>query len=299
MFDGFIDETVDLGAVSVRVRHGGTGVPVLLIHGHPRTGATWHRVAPILAEAGFRVVCPDMPGYGASSTRPIRPDHSQQSKRTVAADLAAMMSRLGHDRFAVAGHDRGCYVAHRMALDHPDRILRAAFLDGIPIGAALERCTAKFATAWYHWFLYAQPDLPERIILRDPAAWYAGDPDRMGAQNYAEFRAATSDPETVLAMIEDYRAGLAVDGPLDLEDRAAGRLVRCPSLFMWASRDDMVELYGDPVAVWEEWAPGIQGQPIESGHHIAEENPEALARALTAFLSQDQEPSRPSGRSQR
>ncbi len=284
VFEGFQDERIDVGEVTLRVRHGGEGPPVLLIHGHPRTGSTWHRVAPRLVEAGFSVVCPDMRGYGRSGKAAVRPDHSQQSKRAVAGDLVRLMGNLGHERFAVAGHDRGCYVALRMALDHPQSVHKLVVMDGVPISEALARCDARFAQAWYHWFFFAQPEKPERAILADPDAWYAGTPDRMGAENHDEFRAATRDPATVRGMLEDYRAGLGVDHEHELADRAADRQVTGPALSLWSTKDDMEELYGDPLAIWLDWATDIRGTPIESGHHMAEENPAAVADALTDFL---------------
>ena len=286
VFDGFTDERVDVGEVVLRVRHGGHGPPVLLVHGHPRTGATWHRVAPQLLERGFTVVCPDMRGYGRSGKAEVRPDHAQQSKRAVAGDLVTLMRHLGHDHFSVVGHDRGCYVALRAALDHPDVITRLVVIDGVPISEALRRCDAEFARRWWHWFFLAQPDVPERVILGD-GSWYSGDPERMGADNHAEFRVATGDPETVLAMVEDYRAGLGIDREHEEADRRAGRVVRCPTLFLWSTRDDMQELYDDPLLIWRGWAPDVRGFGIESGHHVAEENPDPLARALADFLAQE------------
>jgi haloacetate dehalogenase len=284
VFEGFRDERVRVGAVSVRVRHAGEGPAVLLIHGHPRTGATWHRVAPRLVEAGFTAVCPDMRGYGGSSKPEPLPDHSQQSKRAVADDLLQLMSHLGHAGFSVVGHDRGCYVALRLALDHPEKVSRLVVMDGVPISEALARCDAKFAHDWFHWFFFAQPEVPEAAILADPDAWYRGDPDVMGAENYEEFRRATRDPATVRAMLEDYRAGLGVDRQHEEDDRRAGRKLRCPTLFLWSSRDDMEDLYGDPLAVWRPWADDLRGAPIDSGHHVAEQNPSALSEALIDFL---------------
>ncbi|MEU4427507.1 alpha/beta hydrolase [Actinoplanes sp. NPDC024001] len=285
MFDDFTDERIDVGEVELRVRHAGQGPPVLLVHGHPRTGATWHRVAPRLVARGFTVVCPDMRGYGQSGKARILPDHSQQSKRAVAADLVQLMKALGHATFAVAGHDRGCYVALRLALDHPESVSRLVVMDGVPISEALARCDAKFAHDWYHWFFFAQPEKPERAIMADPDAWYSARPESMGAENYAELRAAIHDPETVRAMLEDYRAGLGVDREHEEADRQAGRGVRCPTLLLWSTRDDMEDLYGDPLAVWRPWASDLRGEPIESGHHQAEENPEDLTEALHRFLS--------------
>jgi haloacetate dehalogenase len=284
MFEGFIDERVPIGDVTLRVRHSGSGPAVLLIHGHPRTGATWHRVAPLLVDAGLSVVCPDMRGYGASTAPAPQPDHAQQSKRAVAGDLVSLMEHLGHDRFAVVGHDRGCYVALRLALDHPERCARLVVMDGVPICEALDRCDARFAEAWYHWFFLAQPDRPERAIAADPDAWYGGSADVMGEENHAEFKRAIHDPDTVRAMLEDYRAGLAVDQHHERADRDAGIRIQCPTLFLWSSRDDMEALYGDPLAIWREWGASVTGQAIDSGHHMAEENPVALSEALTGFL---------------
>ncbi|MGZ4600729.1 MAG: alpha/beta fold hydrolase [Oryzihumus sp.] len=285
MFAGLRDERVDVGEVELRVRHGGAGPAVLLVHGHPRTGATWHQVAPRLVERGFTVVCPDMRGYGQSSCAPVLPQHSQQSKRAVAGDLLALMRGLGHEEFAVAGHDRGALVALRLALDHPAAVTRLAALDGIPITEHLSRVNARFAHDWYHWFFFAQPDKPERAILADPDAWYSATAEHMGPEAFAEFRAAIHDPDTVRAMLEDYRAGLGVDREHEETDRAAGRVVRCPTLVLWSSRDDLEDLHGDPVRIWRDWAPDVRGHAIESGHHMAEENPADLARALAGFLS--------------
>ncbi len=285
MFEKFTDERIDVDEVSLRVRHGGGGPPVLLVHGHPRTGATWHRVAPRLVAAGHTVVCPDMRGYGRSDKAEIEKDHSQQSKRAVAGDLVTLMRRLGHERFTIAGHDRGCYVALRAALDHPAAVDRLVAMDGVPISEALDRCDARFAASWWHWFFFAQEEKPERAILVDPDSWYAGDPELMGEENYREFREATRDAATVRAMLEDYRAGLGVDLEHELEDKRQGRRVSCPTLLLWSSRDDMEELYGDPAAVWSAWADDVRGARIESGHHMAEENPEAVAGAIAQFLS--------------
>ena len=271
--------------VLLRVRHGGVGPAVVLLHGHPRTHTTWHRVAPMLAAAGHTVVCPDLRGYGGSTAPPPRPDHSQASKRAMAADVAQLMSALGHEQFDVVGHDRGSYVAMRLALDRPEVVRRLAVLDCVPIGEALARADARFAQAWWHWFFFAQPDKPERAILADPDAWYGGDPARMGHPNYADFRRAIHDPATVLAMLEDYRAGLHVDRDVDLADRAAGRRISCPVLVAWSARDDLEDLYGDVLAIWAAWADDVSGAVIDSGHHMAEEAPEQLAAALQSFLA--------------
>ncbi|WP_270889183.1 alpha/beta fold hydrolase [Pedococcus sp. 5OH_020] len=285
IFEGFVDERIAVEDVVLRVRHGGEGTPVLLVHGHPRTGATWHDVAARLVSAGFSVVCPDMRGYGQSTAPSPLPDHSQQSKRAVASDLVQVMRALGHDTFALAGHDRGCYVALRLALDHPHAVTRLAVLDGVPISEALARADAEFARRWYHWFFFAVPEKPERAIGADPQGWYGGTADHMGEEAFAEYRAAIMDPDTRLAMLEDYRAGLGVDRDHELGDRDEGRTVECPTLFLWSARDDLEDLYGDPLEIWRSWAPTVTGHNVDSGHHMAEENPGALAAELARFFA--------------
>lgn len=283
MFDRFQLETIELAEATLRVRHGGSGPPVLLLHGHPRTHTTWHRVAPLLAQAHY-VVCPDLRGFGRSSKPEDTPDHRGSSKRAKARDGVALMRHLGFERFAVVGHDRGSYTAFRMAMDHPRAISHLAVLDGVPILEALERCDARFAQAWWHWFFYGVADRPERAILADPDAWYGGSPEAMGAENYQDFRAAIHDPATVHGMIEDYRAGLGVDRAHDEADRRSGATVQCPVLVLWSLRDDLAALYGDVLAVWRPWAPDLRGHGLDSGHHMAEETPEELAAAIRDFL---------------
>jgi haloacetate dehalogenase len=284
MFEGFTLETMALPEATLRVRHGGEGPPVLLLHGHPRTHATWHRVAPILAKH-HTVICPDLRGFGRSSKPADSPDHSGSSKRAKALDCVALMERLGHTRFSVVGHDRGAYAAFRLAMDHPARVGRLAILDAIPIIEALERCDDRFATAWYHWFFFAQAEKPERAILADPKAWYAAaSPEKLGPEAYADFLDAIQDPATVHGMVEDYRAGLGIDRAHDAADRDAGRTIACPMLCLWSLQDDLEELFGDILGIWRPWAPDLRGRGIDCGHHMAEEAPEALSGELLAFL---------------
>jgi haloacetate dehalogenase len=292
MFDGFAEERIDVGEAVLRVRHGGEGPPVLLLHGHPRTHLTWHRVAPALA-ADRSVVCPDLRGYGGSTKPPTTPDHEPYSKRAMARDMVALMDRLGHERFAVVGHDRGGYVAHRLAMDHPDRVTHLAALDIVPIGEALARCGAAFATAWWHWFFLARPfPVPERAISADPEAWYtaagsypdAHRSDTAGQEAWSDFQRAINHPPTVHAMCEDYRAGLTVDRGNDDADREAGRRLRCPVLVLWGAHGGLDELYDDVLDVWEPWAPDRRGGRIDAGHHLMEDAPHELVRELRRFL---------------
>jgi haloacetate dehalogenase len=287
-FDGFILEQIDVGEVTLRVRHGGQGSPLVLLHGHPRTHATWHRVAALLAPR-HTVVCPDLRGYGLSIMPPTREDHAQSSKRAMALDVLRLMRALGHDRFGVVGHDRGSAVAYRLALDHPEAVTRLAVLDCLPIGEHLARADARFARAWWHWFFFAQTDKPaERVINADPQAWYStSTPEQMGPEAHDDLWRALRDPGVAHGMLEDYRAGLTVDRAADDADRASGRRIACPVLVAWSTRDDMEELYGDVVAIWREWAEDPRGVAIESGHHMAEEAPDLLTAELLAFFADD------------
>ena len=287
MLEGFATRRIDTGEASIQLAVGGAGPPLLLLHGYPETHVCWHRVAPRLAR-NFTVVCPDLRGYGRSTSPPPRPDHAQASKRAMAGDVRNLLHKLGHQRFAVAGHDRGSYVAFRLAMDSTDAVSRLAVLDCVPIGEALARADARFAQAWWHWFFFAQPEKPERAIAADPDAWYRTGPEleaRMGRPNYQDFLAAVHEPAVRTAMLEDYRAGLGVDRAADDADRAAGRRIGCPVLVGWSTEDDMVDLYGDLLAVWRNWADDLRGAPIPSGHHMAEQAPAELAAALAEFFA--------------
>jgi haloacetate dehalogenase len=204
----------------------------------------------------------------------------------MAGDVRELMQRLGHDRFAVVGHDRGSAVAYRLALDHPEAVTKLAVLDCIPIGEHLARADARFAQAWWHWFFFGQTEKPaERVINADPAAWYVNSAEFMGPDAHEELWAALREPKVVHGMVEDYRAGLTVDREADDADRANGKTITCPVLVGWSTRDDMEDLYGDLVAIWRPWADDVRGVAIESGHHMAEEAPDELVAALRSFLA--------------
>jgi haloacetate dehalogenase len=284
MFEGFTLEHIDVGDATLRVRYGGGGPPIVLLHGHPRTHMTWHRVADELART-HTVVCPDLRGYGKSSKPPDGEDYAGYSKRAMAGDVHALMRGLGHDRFAVAGHDRGCYVAMRLALDHPEAVTHLAVLDGVPVSEALGRTDAKFASMYWHWWFFGQTEKPaERVINADPDAWYQATSEHMGPEAYADLQEALHDPATVHGMIADYRAGLRIDRTIEEADVTAGRRITCPTTFGWSTDDDMETIYGDPTAIWRDWADNVIGVPIKSGHHMAEENPAALAAALLDLM---------------
>jgi len=285
MFEGFESAMIDTGEATLRVRHGGSGPPILLLHGHPRTHTTWHRVAPLLAR-DHTVVCPDLRGYGQSSKPPTTPDHAPYSKRAMACDMIALMRGLGHERFAVVGHDRGAYVATRLTLDHPEAVSQLTVMDAVPIAEALDRCDARFAARWWHWFFLGQTAKPaERVIDADPDAWYQVASEQLGEENYADLRRALHDPQVVHAMCEDYRAGLGIDRAHDDADRAAGRRIRCPTLVVWATGDDLPDLYGAVLAVWRPWATDLRGVALDCGHHMAEEQPEELVAQIRSLIT--------------
>ena len=286
VFEGFTLDELDVGQVTLRVRHGGHGPAVVLLHGHPRTHATWHRVAPLLAQR-YTVICPDLRGYGRSTLPPDQPEHGQSSKRAMAGDVVAAMGILGHRQFAVVGHDRGSLVAARAALDRPDVITRLVIMDGLPVVEHLERLNEDFVRAWWHWWFMGQTEKPaERVICADPDAWYSTPaPEIMGAEAHADLWQALRNPNVVHGMCEDYRAGLRIDRAHEEADRAAGRQVACPMLFLQSARDD-IDIHGDPVAIWRAWASGpLSAAVIDSGHHQAEEAPEEVAAALLDFLA--------------
>ncbi|TKA95404.1 alpha/beta hydrolase [Cereibacter changlensis] len=281
-FDGFELKWIDTPSGPIRARIGGSGFPILLLHGHPRTHTTWWRVAPLLAR-DFTLVCADLPGFGRSY-QPA--DLQGSSGRAKAAALHACMKSLGFGRFGLAGHDRGSYRAFRLAMDYSDSVAGLAVMDGVPIYEALTRADWRFAKDWFHWFFFAQSEKAEAAVCGDPDLWYPCNAEDLGPENAADYLAATRDPAVVRGMLADYRAGLEVDFDHDREDRLANRRLRCPLSVLWSERDDMERLYGDPLEPWRDWISGpSEGRRISSGHHMVEEAPEEVAARLRAFFS--------------
>ena len=276
---------MNTGEAELRVRVGGTGPPVLLLHGHPQTHLMWHAVAARLADA-FTVVAPDLRGYGESTKPASTADHEPYSKRAMARDGVAVMAALGHERFAIVGHDRGARVAYRMALDHPARVERVAVLDIIPTAEAWRRADRRFMLGYWHWAFLAQPaPLPERLITADPDAYYfRSGRDRFHPDALADYLAAVRDPATVHAICEDYRAGATIDVEHDEADRAAGRRIAIPLLALWGALGQLEEWY-DVLDVWRGWADDVRGRALDAGHYLAEEAPDDVALELRRFLA--------------
>ncbi len=284
MFEAFSLSRVSTGEAELRVRHGGSGPPLLLLHGHPQTHMMWGKIADDLAR-DFTVIAPDLRGYGRSSKPPTSADHAPYSKRAMARDQIALMNHFGFGRFAVAGHDRGGRVAYRLALDHPDAVTRLAVLDILPTAEHFARTDMAFAMGYWHWFFLAQPHpVPERLIAADPELFYFRNGTAFFApQAIADYREAIRDPATVHAMCEDYRAGIGIDRALDEADRGRTRIA-CPLLALWGSKGPIGRWYPDMEAIWREWADDVTARAVPSGHYLAEEAPEETLAALRDFF---------------
>jgi haloacetate dehalogenase len=288
-FDEFRLDMIDTGGIQVRARVGGDGPPLLLLHGNPQTHLMWRMVAPRLAEH-FTVVAPDLRGYGKTSKPESSPDHEAYSKRVMAVDQIDLMGRLGHDRFSVAGHDRGGRVAYRLALDHPAVVERLAVLDIIPTGEMFDRGGREFGLSHYHWFFLAQPaPLPETLISADAEWWWRWHTTRGPDTSHFDgaiddYLECIADPETVRGICEDYRAGATIDYEHDRADKEAGRRIQCPLLALWAGRGAIDRWY-DVLAVWRDWAGDVEGTPLPCGHYLPEEAPDETANALLGFFA--------------
>ena len=287
MFEDFELSFVDAGEATIRVRRGGSGPPLLLLHGHPQTHVMWHLVAPRLARE-FTVVAMDLRGYGDSSKPPTTPDHEPYSKRAMARDAVAVMRHFGFDRFDVAGHDRGGRVAYRLALDQPERVRRVATLDILPTGEHFRRADMKFGLGYWHWFFLAQPaPFPETIIGANPDAFFSGRPNRGNVhapEALADYLRCYRDPAVIQAACEDYRAGATYDFALDEADRGRTKIA-APMLVLWAARGALPAWY-DVLGVWRDWCDDVHGGPIDAGHFMPEEAPDATYAALREFFAE-------------
>lgn len=239
MFEGFQHKRINTQHTAINLVQGGSGSPVLLLHGYPETHACWHRVAPLLAER-FTVVCSDLRGCGESSKPESDAEHLNYSKRMMAQDQVEVMQALGFDAFAVVGHDRGARVAHRLALDHKEKVTKLALLDIIPTSAAFERVDKEMATAAFNWFLSIQPDdLPERLIGSEPGFYlrwllnhWAGEKGALAEEAVAEYQRCF-DAETVRATCEEFRAAATIDLVHDEADN--GSRIACQTLVLWSA----------------------------------------------------------------
>ena len=290
MFESFRQASAAPAGVEIPCVIGGSGPPLLLLHGFPQTRAIWHKVAPALAKR-FTVVASDLRGYGDAGKPASDPLHASYSKRAMAADQVGLMRSLGFERFGLVGHDRGGRVAHRLAVDHPDAIERVAVLDICPTLAMYEQTDLAFAKAYWHWFFLIQPaPLPETMINADPEFFLTRFMGGRSAglrpfepQAWAEYLRCARDPETVRAMCEDYRAAVTIDLEHDRADREAGRRIACPLLVLWG-REGVIERSFDAVAEWERVASDVRGHALDCGHYVPEEAPQALVEEIERFF---------------
>jgi haloacetate dehalogenase len=294
LFPGYASRWIDTAAGRIFARVGGNGPALLLLHGHPQSDVMWHRVAPVL-DPHFTLVIADLPGYGWSAAPEAQADHSPYTKRAMAGAMIEVMEALGFARFSLAGHDRGGRVGYRLALDHPGRLQRLAVLDIVTTFDMWHGMNAKLASRAWHWTFLALPEpFPETLIGHDPKFFFDSRA-RAGAKTntvsvfdpraLAHYHAAYEDPLHIHAMCEDYRAGRTTDLAHDEADRAAGNKIGCPVLALWGSGGLPGNAGLDVLALWRGWASDLRGTSIDSGHYLAEENPDAVAAALLAFFA--------------
>jgi haloacetate dehalogenase len=292
LFPGFESRRFTTQGAEIFARVGGEGPPLFLLHGYPQTHVLWHLVAPKLARH-FKLILPDLRGYGASSVPPTVPDHSTFSKRAMARDVIEIADQLSLERFLVCGHDRGGRVAYRLALDHPGRIEKLITLDIVPTWDMWHRLTRDLAMKSFHWPFLAQPEpWPERMIGRNPIEWLdhklalwggSGDLSVFAPEALAHYRAFFSEPERLHATCEDYRAGATFDLAADEADKAAGKRIACPTAVFWGEKGIPGEIQG-PLAIWKEWCSSVEGRAIDSGHFLAEEAPDDTAQVILDFF---------------
>ena len=290
-FDTFELSSVAVRDGALRVRMGGSGPPLLLLHGNPQSHVMWHKVAPALARR-FTVICPDLRGYAGSFKPGATPDHAPYAKTEMARDMVELMSALGHDRFRCGSHDRGARVAHRLALDHPDRIEKLAVLDIVPTLEHFERTDMSFALGYYHWFWFAQPHpFPENLIRAAPETWWHAHTSRepkppgfFAPEALADYLEAARDPAAIIGMCEDYRAAATIDLEHDRASRAAGAKIECPLLVLWGAKGRIGGWY-EPLDLWRRYCSAeVTGGPVQSGHYLPEEAPEEVLAAFETFF---------------
>jgi len=276
-FPGFKPLTIQTTGATINGVMAGQGPPLLLLHGAPQSLISWRLVAPDLAK-DFTVVVADLRGYGDSSKPADGENHSNYSKRAMALDQVEVMKHLGFEKFAVAGHDRGGRVGHRMSLDHPDRVTRLAVLDIVPTYYLYTHVTLAFVQAYFHWFSYLRPaPAPENQIKEDIERQAA----RMTTDVQLEYLRVRRDPANIHAMCEDYRAGASIDLEHDKAD--LDRKIACPLLALWGAKAPMGRLY-DVLSIWKERGANVMGRSLPTGHNLQEDAPALVATELRAFL---------------
>jgi haloacetate dehalogenase len=287
LFPGFERRQIQTSGATINVLRGGRGAPLLLIHGYPQTHVEWHKIAGKLAER-FTVVMVDLRGYGDSSKPADGENHANYSKRAMALDQVEVMRALGFDRFAVVGHDRGARVTWRLAVEHPERVTKAAVLDIVPLPYSM--VTREFAEQYFHWFFLIQPAPFPETLIGNSAQFYlesrflrrpVGGTGAMTPEAIAEYLRCFKDPATIHATCEDYRAGATID--ITHAEETKDRKVACPLLVLWGSNGTVGRLY-DVMKIWREHATDVHGKALPAGHFLPEEVPDQTLAELLAFL---------------
>ena len=290
MFEGFTRNKLRANGVEINTLVKGDGPPLLLLHGYPQSHLIWHRVAPELARH-YTVVAPDLRGYGDSEKPKGLSDHSNYSKREMARDQVEVMHLLGFESFYLCGHDRGGRVSHRLAVDHPNAVKRMMLLDISPTLTMYEQTSMEFASAYWWWFFLIQPTpFPEAMVaaapetfLRKKIGWGYGGLSAFTPETYAAYLGHMSDPATMHAMCEDYRAAASIDLEHDRADRVAGKKLTCPLHVIWGEHG-VVNRCFKPVEDWRQVASDVRGGTLPCGHYIPEEVPAALLQEMRAFF---------------
>jgi haloacetate dehalogenase len=290
MFEGFERVCIEVGdGVTINAVKGGSGPPLLLLHGYPQTHVIWHKIAGQLAEH-FTVVASDLRGYGDSSKPAGLADHSNYSKREMAKDQVKLMEHLGFGKFYLAGHDRGARVSHRLAVDYPEKVLKLAVLDISPTLKMYEATTDAFARAYWHWFFLIQAaPLPETMIAANPELYLRSRMSRgdIGLTHFTDEAwreyVRCFNAEAIYASCEDYRAAATIDLVHDREDKATGRKLGLPLLVLWGAKGAIEKCF-NPLSDWCEVAKDVRGHSLPCGHYLPEEEPEGVLKAFLDFF---------------
>ena len=289
-FSDFELSTIETKRGIIRYRKAGIGPALLMLHGNPQTHLMWHKVAPQLVTQ-YTVICPDIPGYGKSFKPTISDNHEAYSKINMALDIINFMELLGFDKFQIVAHDRGARIAHRIALDFPEKIIKIMLLDIIPTIEHFERTNMEFAMGYYHWFWLAQRSpVPESVINKAPEEWFFAHTSREEKDKFFFHPIALNDyldcvknPETIKAICEDYRAAATIDLIDDKKSRDNNIKIKAPTLVLWGNKGKLEQWY-EPLSIWQNYCSSdLRGNAINSGHYLAEENPDEIINNIKLF----------------
>ena len=290
-FSEFELSTIKTKRGIIRYRKAGKGPALLMLHGNPQTHAMWHKIAPKLVKE-YTVICPDIPGYGKSFKPSVTENHEPYSKVNMASDLINFMELLGFDKFYILAHDRGARIAHRLALNYSKNVIKMILLDIIPTIEHFERTNMEFAMGYYHWFWLAQRSpVPESVINKAPEEWFFAhtsrekkDKDFFHPMALSDYLECIKNPETINAICEDYRAAATIDMIDDKKSRDDNIKINVPLLILWGNKGKLEQWY-QTLSIWKKYcSKEVKGNAINSGHYLAEENPDEVIESIKNFL---------------